>query len=287
MNAASDRYTWLAARVGGWVDPEVPANDCPGLADFFARFAPMHGEPVASAPLPRGYRTCTAHTAVATSVTSSPTIERWLRRHIIGWRAEAIRDEQGHWWAAAHRAAEGGTFSSVGDLASAKAAAESRIPAHRCSPDSCGPWIRNGAAGEAWITADHIARVQASFAKVASSADAVGARFYERLFQIDPSLRPLFKGNMAEQGRRLLTMIERAVQRLDCADELLGVVQALGVRHAAYGVHETHYDSFGAALLWTLAHELGPDFTADVQDAWVATYSLLADVMKESAAAGT
>jgi hemoglobin-like flavoprotein len=80
-------------------------------------------------------------------------------------------------------------------------------------------------------------------------------------------------------------MVELAVKGLDRLDELLPVLQALGLRHAHYGVQEAHYNSFAAALLWTLAHELGPDFTPDVHDAWLAVYGLLAAVMKESAAA--
>lgn len=212
-------------------------------------------------------------------------IERWRRRHVNGWSAEAIRDEEGRWATAAHRVGRGGTFSLVGDLELARAVAESQIPRHACSEWTCGPWIRNGAACAESITPDQKILVQTSFATVAPHADAAGLLFYRRLFDMDPSLRPLFFGDMSEQGRKLMTMVELTVSGLDRLDELLAVIQALGIRHAHYGVQEAHYDSFAAALLWTLAHELGADFTPDVQDAWLAVYGLLGTVMKESAAA--
>lgn len=214
-----------------------------------------------------------------------PEVQRWVRHHINGWRAEAIRDEQGHWGAAAHTAGQGGTVSMVGDFELARSVAESRIPRHECSEWTCGPWIRNCTASETWVTPERLILVQASFAKVASRGDAAGAHFYQRLFDIDPSLRPLFRGNISNQGRKLMAMVEFLVRELDRIDTLLPVVQALGVRHAHYGVRENHYDSFGEAWLWTLAHELRADFTPEVEDAWLAVYTLLANAMKETAAA--
>jgi hemoglobin-like flavoprotein len=61
-------------------------------------------------------------------------------------------------------------------------------------------------------------------------------------------------------------------------------VQQLGVRHIAYGVKDEHYDTVGAALLWTLDAGLGDAFTDDVKDAWATVYGLLADTMKAAAA---
>jgi len=127
--------------------------------------------------------------------------------------------------------------------------------------------------------------VQHTFAKVAPQADAAAALFYGRLFEIDPTLKALFKGDMAEQGRKLMTMLATAVKGLDRPDELLPAVKNLGVRHVGYGVKDEHYDTVAAALLWTLERGLGADFTPDVKDAWIAVYTLLAGTMQDAAAA--
>lgn len=43
--------------------------------------------------------------------------------------------------------------------------------------------------------------VQASFAKVAPIADTAADLFYTRLFELDPSLSRLFRGDRSEQGK--------------------------------------------------------------------------------------
>jgi hemoglobin-like flavoprotein len=130
------------------------------------------------------------------------------------------------------------------------------------------------------MTPESKALVRASFEKVKPIAVPAAELFYGRLFELDPSLKSLFKGDMAEQGRKLMSMIGTAVANLDRLDTLVPAVQALGRRHATYGVQDEHYVVVGAALLWTLERGLGPDFTPDVRAAWLSVYSVLAETMK-------
>lgn len=128
--------------------------------------------------------------------------------------------------------------------------------------------------------------VQHSFLKVAPIAEQAADLFYSRLFSLDPALQPLFKGDMKEQGRKLMRMIATAVNGLDRLEELVPAVQDMGRRHAVYGVQPGHYDTVGAALLWTLEKGLGPDFTPEVKEAWAAVYGVLAKTMKDAAYKG-
>ncbi|HEX8155674.1 MAG TPA: globin family protein [Thermoanaerobaculia bacterium] len=134
------------------------------------------------------------------------------------------------------------------------------------------------------ITCHQVDLVQSSFAKVAPIADAAAAMFYERLFELDPSLRPMFRGDMAEQGKKLMDMLKMVVANLRNLDRLIPGVRALGERHSGYGVRDEHYETVGTALLDTLERGLGSFFTADVREAWAAAYSVLANTMKEAAA---
>ncbi len=127
-----------------------------------------------------------------------------------------------------------------------------------------------------------IALVKNSFRQVVPIADQAAALFYARLFELDPSLRRLFRGDMTEQGRKLMAMIAAAVAALEKLDSLVPAVRALGARHNGYGVTEDHYATVGAALLWTLEKGLGPEFTPAVRAAWVSVYSLLANTMIEA-----
>jgi hemoglobin-like flavoprotein len=129
-----------------------------------------------------------------------------------------------------------------------------------------------------------ITLVQQTFALAAPVADEVADSFYQRLFEIDPSLRTLFAGDLKSQGEKLMTVLAFVVQGLNQPDTLVEPVRRLGRRHAQYGVQSHHYALVGDALLWTLAQKLGAAFTHDVYEAWHAAYSLLAELMQEAAA---
>ena len=66
-------------------------------------------------------------------------------------------------------------------------------------------------------------------------------------------------------------------------DAIVPAVQALGRRHAGYGVTPADYDTVGSALLWTFEQGLGPDFDAATRAAWAEAYGILASVMIEAA----
>jgi len=125
--------------------------------------------------------------------------------------------------------------------------------------------------------------VQETFAAIAPIADDAAVLFYRRLFELDPSLEKMFKGDMAVQRRALMQMLAVAVKGLDRLDQLVPAVKDLGRRHAGYGVADEHYATVGSALLWTLETGLGDAFTPDVKDAWATVYGILATTMQEAA----
>jgi hemoglobin-like flavoprotein len=125
--------------------------------------------------------------------------------------------------------------------------------------------------------------VQESFAIITPIADDAAALFYCRLFDLDPSLERMFRGDMGEQRKKLMQMLTAAVKGLDRLDQLVPVVQELGRRHAGYGVLDAHYDTVGAALLWTLEKGLGAAFTPDTREAWTTVYRLLSTTMQQAA----
>ncbi len=125
------------------------------------------------------------------------------------------------------------------------------------------------------LTPRQIELVQQTFALVAPQADEAAQLFYNRLFEIDPTLRPLFRHDIREQGRKLMQMLSVAVHALDHLEDIIPAVQALGERHAGYGVKQQDYATVGEALLWTLEQGLGEAFTTEVKDAWTVTYGVL------------
>jgi hemoglobin-like flavoprotein len=139
------------------------------------------------------------------------------------------------------------------------------------------------------LTANDIALVRASFAKVLPIKDAVADLFYDRLFEIAPQLRAMFPTDLKDQKSKLMAMLAAAIGGLHDLKMLVPHVKALGARHAGYGVTVAHYGIVADALMWTLERGLGDAFTPDVRSAWAKVYGVLAGTMQAGTAedAGT
>ena len=114
-------------------------------------------------------------------------------------------------------------------------------------------------------------------------SDQAARLFYNRLFEIAPHTRRLFKSDIAEQGKKLMQARSIAVAHLDKLDEVAPTLERLGERHVAYGVSSADYDTVGQALLWTLEQGLGAAFTPAAKDAWATVYTILANKMENAA----
>lgn len=126
--------------------------------------------------------------------------------------------------------------------------------------------------------------VQDTWMQMERIADAAATLFYDRLFELDPSLRPLFPAtDLRDQKRKLMQTLTVAVRGLHRLEDLTPALEALGRRHVGYGVQDAHYETVGQALLWTLEQGLGAAFTDQVRDAWVETYRLVTSVMQRAA----
>lgn len=133
------------------------------------------------------------------------------------------------------------------------------------------------------MTPVQIQLVQDSFKKIVPAAATAADLFYDQLFITAPQLRSLFPQDLSEQKKKLVQMLATAVANLHQTEKIFPAVQALGRRHAGYGVTDSHYDIVGAALLWTLEHMLVDDFTMPVKEAWTATYIAISGAMKSAA----
>ncbi len=125
--------------------------------------------------------------------------------------------------------------------------------------------------------------VKDSWAKVLPIKETAAELFYGRLFETYPEVKPYFKGDMNEQGRKLMAMLNTAVSGLDNIDGLIEPLKQSGKAHKGYGVKAEDYNKVGEAFLWTLEKGLGEAFTQDVKEAWTVVYTTVAGVMIEGA----
>lgn len=130
---------------------------------------------------------------------------------------------------------------------------------------------------------DEIQILQDTFSLVEPIADTAASLFYARLFELDPTLQPMFKSDLKEQGKKLMSTLKLVVVGLDNPEKIIPAVQSLGQRHAGYGVQAQHYGTVGEALLWTLKKGLGDAYTPEAESAWTNAFTLLSGLMQEAA----
>lgn len=135
------------------------------------------------------------------------------------------------------------------------------------------------------MTPRQIGLVKSSWDKVLPISEVAATLFYGKLFELDPELKPLFKGDLQEQGKKLMNMLDVVVKGLDNLETIIPAAKASGARHAGYGVKVKDYDTVAEALLWTLGQGLGDSFDEELKDAWTSAYVVLSTTMKNAAKA--
>lgn len=130
------------------------------------------------------------------------------------------------------------------------------------------------------LTSAQVAELRGMWHLVVPIADEVAQLFYERLFEIDPSLRALFQTDPVVRRRKLMDALEFIVAHVDRPDDLVPMLAALGQRHVGYGVRADHYAVAGEALLWTLDEGVGALRTTEAREAWVTAYELIVAGMR-------
>ena len=121
--------------------------------------------------------------------------------------------------------------------------------------------------------------VQDSFAKVAPISEQAAVIFYDRLFEVAPSVKAMFPADMTEQRKKLMAVLAVVVNGLGNLKSVLPAASALAKRHVSYGAKPEHYPVVGGALLWTLEKGLGEAWTPEIAAAWTAAYGTLSGYM--------
>ena len=134
------------------------------------------------------------------------------------------------------------------------------------------------------MTPEQIALVQHSIEVLGPRVDTVVERFYQHLFEIDPSVVELFSTDPAVQRRKFAVELRQIIKAVSGFDEFAGRAHDLGLRHARYGVRARHYRSVGESLLWALQSVMGDDFNRATAEAWRQAYDLIAEMMMIAAA---
>jgi hemoglobin-like flavoprotein len=134
------------------------------------------------------------------------------------------------------------------------------------------------------LSDEQVKLVKANWNAVKPIKETAAGLFYDKLFELDPSIREMFNDDISIQKKALMATISFAVATLNHPDKLIPAVQELGSRHGRYGVTAAHYGTVAQALLWTLEQGLGDAWTPEAKTAWTEVYGILSSTMLEAAA---
>jgi hemoglobin-like flavoprotein len=129
------------------------------------------------------------------------------------------------------------------------------------------------------LTREQKCLIRQSFARLEPASDLVAALFFLKLFDLDPSLRALFKGSLKAQGRKFMAAMRIALISLDHQEQLEPVLKLLGVHYRHYGVQAGHYVTFARALIWTFERALEARFTREAKEAWTKLLAQMTRIM--------
>jgi hemoglobin-like flavoprotein len=134
------------------------------------------------------------------------------------------------------------------------------------------------------MTPESVHQLRKSFQRIEAQGHVAALAFYQRLFEIDPTLRPLFRNNIEAQATKLMEMLSVALAMLDRPDQLRATLEDLGARHVGYGVKDSHYATVGTALIDMLADVLGHDFNPSLRASWIELLASISAMMLTGAA---
>lgn len=129
------------------------------------------------------------------------------------------------------------------------------------------------------LTDSQIEKVQRSFELLKERPEPASYEMYERLFARAPHLKPMFRDDLAGQGMKFINTLGFIVDNLRDPGALQARLDELGAGHATLGVKVEHFDLMGDALMVTLAHVLGDEFTPELETAWRQAYRAVSDAV--------
>ncbi len=148
------------------------------------------------------------------------------------------------------------------------------------------------------LTTAQIGLIRDSFHRLQPDVETASEHLYERLFEIAPELREMFRCDMASQelremfrcdmasqGMQFMSTLGVILQHLDDPEALHPHLKHLAQGHAAFGVKPEHFRLMGQALIWAMRKTLGENYPEGAAAAWEVAYELLAREMVRMAKA--
>ncbi|SIO42005.1 Hemoglobin-like flavoprotein [Rhodovulum sp. ES.010] len=127
--------------------------------------------------------------------------------------------------------------------------------------------------------------VLASSGALFSAKGRFAEAFYDRLFDLAPEVRALFRVDMTHQKRMLMAALAMVVGVLGDRERLAKTAADLGRVHAQRQVTAAHLDIGQQAFDLALQDFFGTDYTPELRAAWGEAFAELVTLMRLDEAA--
>ena len=104
-------------------------------------------------------------------------------------------------------------------------------------------------------------------------------RFYERLFQRAPGVRPLFGHDLSKQEEKLAATLAAVIEHLRSPEALTTPLRELGERHRGYGALREHYPIVVEELVGAMADVAGDGWSDEDTEDWTVALQIVSERM--------
>jgi hemoglobin-like flavoprotein len=122
--------------------------------------------------------------------------------------------------------------------------------------------------------------IKVSWSYLSGRLEEFGDTFYRILFDLEPSLRAMFKNNMEAQQEKFSAMVNYIVAHIQHTPGLDPDLRQLGHRHIDYGVAPEHYDTVMIAFLLALEKRLKRKWDNETKEAWTMAFVYVVSQMR-------
>src|SRR5262245_44792776 len=134
------------------------------------------------------------------------------------------------------------------------------------------------------MTPEQIQLVRLTLAQATAGEPAFGREFYRRLFVLAPDLRARFQGDVEAECAKLKDAMKLAFGALSDLQFFVATLEALARRGIGRELSDQHCRAIGKSLIAAIEHRIGPAFTPQVCNAWIAFLSVGVSILRPASA---
>jgi hemoglobin-like flavoprotein len=123
--------------------------------------------------------------------------------------------------------------------------------------------------------------IKKSYKSIQPRMSRVTRVLFDRLFETNPELRPLFHSDLRDLRKKIVRKFDYVIAHLHEPEVLGPELKKLGAHHnKQFKVTQEHYNAFINALIYALSAAFGSEFTPELRKTWRYVLGVVAQIMQ-------